>query len=428
MQGSITQKRINLYDLVTTLTNASDLVNISLSGHHKKVAYLSYKIARELGYSKSMLKDILMAGLLHDIGALSSDERLELIEREPPNVNSHAFIGAAMFEEFEPLREIAKIIRYHHIPWNNGKYEDIFSKEKEKPLILSHIVHLADRIAVLIDNRSHILGQVKYILESIEQRRGTVFVPELVDLVLSIGKRESIWLDLTNDYLDKILKDAMAFDILELQIQDVIQLAKIFSKLIDFRSPFTANHTAGVAKCAQALAGLAGFSKLECEMMLVAGYLHDLGKLAVSNDVLNKPGKVDPDEFNVIRSHTYYTYHLLKPIEQFDLINEWASFHHEKLNGKGYPFKLSGENISMGSRVMAVADIFTAVKEDRPYRSGMDDEHVKQVFMNMVDDGSICPYVAGILFNNYEDVDNIRIEAQREASLEYGYFIERKRS
>lgn len=119
---------------------------------------------------------------------------------------------------------------------------------------------------------------------------------------------------------------------------EIIELTKIFANIIDFRNPFTATHSAGVAKTAEKLAELAGFSENECKMMLVAGYLHDLGKLAVSKSILDKPGNLDPGERNVIRSHAFYTYRLLQAIKGFEIINKWASFHHEKLNGKGYSF------------------------------------------------------------------------------------------
>lgn len=210
---------------------------------------------------------------------------------------------------------------------------------------------------------------------------------------------------------------------MDLDTDEVINLTKIFAGIIDFRSPFTANHTAGVAKTAEKLAEIAGFSETECKMMLVAGYLHDLGKLAVRNDVLEKPSKLDVEEFNIIRSHTYYTYRLLQPIKEFETINSWASYHHEKLNGKGYPFHLDDKNLSLGSRIMAVADIFTAITEDRPYRKGMPDEQTFNILNSMVKDRSICPYVVSILMDNFDLIYEIRKEAQHEASIEYNYFM-----
>ena len=418
---NVNRKLVYMYELITCLTNAGDMVNPKLASHHQQVAYLAFKVGEELNLPKSQQKNLMQAGLLHDVGALSLNlkERLEIIEQESPNIQDHAFRGARLIEGFQLLNDAAGIIRYHHVPWNNGE-GNVF-KGQQVPL-LSHVLHLADRVTVSIDPNYEVLGQVKNIVDKILGQKDTIFMPELVDAFTRLSVKENIWLDIVNKSLLNIMPNIMVFDTIDLDIDEIIDLTKIFASIIDFRSPFTANHTAGVAKTAEKLAELAGFSENECKMMLVAGYLHDLGKLAISNDVLEKPTKLDVEELNMIRCHTYYTYRLLQPIKEFELINVWASFHHEKLNGKGYPFRLNGKNIPLGSRIMAVADIFTAITEDRPYRKGMTDEQTVKVLNSMVNDRSICPVVVSILIDNFEMLYEIRKEAQREASIEYNYF------
>ena len=154
-------------------------------------------------------------------------------------------------------------------------------------------------------------------------------------------------------------------------------------------------------------------------MMMIAGYLHDLGKLAVSNEILENPGKLSENEFNIIRSHPYYTYHLLESIPAFKTINKWASHHHEKLDGTGYPFHIAGENLSLGSRVMAVSDVFTAITEDRPYRKSMDDDSAKQVLNDMVDSGALDGNVVEILLNNFQTIKHKCEAGQQEATERY---------
>jgi HD-GYP domain-containing protein (c-di-GMP phosphodiesterase class II) len=361
-----------------------------------------------------------LAGLLHDVGAFSLDERLDLIEREPLTVNSHAFRGAKLIENFAPLSAAAKIIRHHHIPWSNG---DGKSFKGEEVSFLSHILHLADRVAVLIDRDQNIIDQVERIKETIAKQRNAVFVPEFVDAFMDISVNEYIWLDTVYRPLLYILPDIVVFDTLELSTEELMELTKIFANIIDFRNPFTANHSTGVANTAQKLAELAGFSATECKMMFIAGNLHDLGKLAVSRAILDKPGKLDEGEHNVIRSHSFYTYRLLQGIKGFETINNWASFHHEKLNGNGYPFHLRGESISLGSRIVAVADIFTAITEDRPYRKGMSLDDAVAVIKAMVEDNSICSYVAAMLMDNLSMIDESRKEAQQKSKVVYNYIM-----
>jgi HD-GYP domain-containing protein (c-di-GMP phosphodiesterase class II) len=197
----------------------------------------------------------------------------------------------------------------------------------------------------------------------------------------------------------------------------------MFSHVIDFRSHFTATHSAGVAHTAGKLAELSGMSGTECKMMLIAGYLHDLGKLAVNSSILEKPGKLNINEFNIIRGHTFYTYKLLSCIEGFTTINEWASFHHEKLNGKGYPFHLEGEEIPFGSRIMTVADIFNAVIEHRPYRSGLDKGEVISIFKSLVKNGEVCASIVDTLIDNLDIFVNLCRESQQNAAADYESFF-----
>ena len=412
---------INMYDLLICLTDAGDLISHEVANHHQQVAYLAFRIAEQMGLPSDQKKDLILAGLLHDVGAFSLDERITLIDDEPPHAHDHAFRGAKLLEGFPPFYQASIIIRYHHIPWNSG--EGLSFCGSEVP-ILSHILHLADRIAVSINHDQNIIGQIKSIQDKILEYNNTLFYPEAVQAFMDISINEYIWLDIDYKPLSYILPDILTFDTVEMDFENLIKLTKIFAKIIDFRSPFTANHSAGVAKTAEKLASLTGFSDNECKMMLVAGNLHDLGKLSVSREILNKPGSLDSEEFNVIRSHTFYTYRLLQSIKGFETISKWASFHHEKLSGKGYPFHLEGSNLPLGSKIMSVADVFTAITEDRPYRKGMTMEEAVVVLNSMVADNSLCPLVTSILINNLELINEVRKEAQEDSRLEYDYFLE----
>jgi len=410
------QNYVNMFDLLICLTKAVDLISHELENHHQQVAYLALRIAEQLRLPVEQKKDLILAGLLHDVGTISLDERLELIENEPLTAQNHALRGAKLIEGFSPLHHAADIIRFHHVPWNYGE-GNFFQGNRVSQL--SHILHLADRVAVLTGSNQNILGKVKEIRKTILSQKGRNFQPELADAFLEISAQEYIWLDLVYSPLIYILPKAVTFDTLELSLDEVIGLTGIFSNIIDSRSPFTAYHSAGVASTAEKLAELAGFSEVECKMMLVAGNLHDLGKLAVRREVLEKQDRLNAEEFNEIRSHTFHTYRLLELIKGFETINQWASFHHEKLNGKGYPFHLKGANIPLGSRIMAVADIFTAISENRPYRQGMEQQEVVSVLQSMVGDGAICPKVVALLLSNYELIDETRKTAQQKARYSF---------
>lgn len=412
--------RINLYDLLTCISNAQDLVSTNLLNHHQQVAYLAFRLSEHLNLSIEQQYDTFLAALIHDIGVLSTKEKLELIETEPVTANNHAFRGAKLIERFKPLQNAANIIKFHHLPWNNGRGSAYMNEDVP---LASHVIHLADRTCTLIRSDSNIISQLPDILPTIRGQANTVFHPDLVDALFELSKKEYIWLDLISQFSITMLFDSGLFNIHTLEIDDIVDLAMVFSHIIDFRSRFTARHSAGVAKTAERLAKLMGFSPYECKMMLIAGYLHDLGKIAISNDILEKPSKLNLDEFNEMRAHTYYTYRLLEPLVQLKTINTWASFHHEKLDGTGYPFHISGDSLSLGSRIMAVVDVFTAITENRPYRQGMDFDNTKNVLKNMVASNALDAKVVNLLIDNLQEINCIRENSQTEASELYEKFL-----
>lgn len=414
--------KVNLYEFLSCLSNAQDMVMPRLSNHHHMVAYLAYKLAERANLSVNEQKNVISAALIHDIGALSIGERLELIETEPEYINDHAFKGAKLLKNFTLMSDdVAKVVKYHHIPWSNGNGRSY--KGEEVPFA-SHIIHLSDRICGMIHRNNNVLALVNDILSRINQKKSLIFEPGLVDILNEMGHKEYIWLDLVSpDPLDRI-PDVGLFNTIELEENDITNIAYLFSQIIDFRSRFTAYHSAGVARTAERIAKLMGFSPIECNMMLIAGYLHDLGKLAIDNSVLEKPDKLDTEEYQKMRSHSYYTYRLLSNISSFTPIIEWASYHHERLDGKGYPFHIKGDQLSLGSRIMAVADVFTAVTENRPYRKSMEDEHAMKVLNDMVNDGALDPNVVNVVLEHFNLLNDIREEAQQEALNIYKNFLQ----
>ena len=169
----------------------------------------------------------------------------------------------------------------------------------------------------------------------------------------------------------------------------------------------------------EALARLCGMSADECKMMRIAGYSHDLGKLTTPRAILEKPGKLTDEEFDRIKEHPYYTRLILMDVGGFEQIANWAGFHHEKLNGGGYPFHFGAEVLDRGSRIMAVADIFSAITEVRPYRAGMAPEEVRRVLDANVASGGICGEIVGVLNDHYEEIDALREAAARSEGKRY---------
>ncbi len=410
---------VDYYDILRCIGNSVDLISPEVTAHHQQVAYLSYQIGQNMGLDKQACGRLLAAGLLHDIGALSGSERLRLIEEEPFSAGSHAFRSASLLEEAMPLKEQAEIVRYHHLLWENG--EGRMYQGRSVPFE-SHILHLADRVCVKFSRNFNAIEQVPGVFSKIENDIGYRFMPEAVEALKCLKRKDHVWLELMEqDPLDYLPVEHI-FSYRTLNVDEILQVTHMLSYIIDFRSHFTATHSAGVAAVAERLGKLFGFSETESKMLIVAGYLHDLGKLSIPNELLEKPTALSDDEFRIIRGHTFYTYRLLGAVRGFETIQKWAAYHHERLDGNGYPFRLNADKIPLGSRIMSVADVFTSISEDRPYRKGMPSEKIRDVLRSMVDAGALCNIVVNVLLDNLNQFIAICRTSQKSEAEAYEKF------
>ncbi len=410
---------VDMLDMLGALSTALDIINPALNDHHKRTCYIASCLANELNLSTGEISTVFMASIIHDLGAIALSYRFKLLDFEEKSPHGHAELGALLLESFPPFAPFAPLVRYHHVDWNYGEGK-IF---KGKPVpILSHLIHLADRIAVLIRNESHIIKQVPLIEEKIFAKVGSRFRSEYVEAFRNLSKQEAFWLDTVSPNLDRILRDKSQLPDITLDLNGVEQLAHFFSNIVDSRSHFTANHSTGVSASAEKLAYLMGMSITQCQEMRIAGYLHDLGKLAVSDAILEKTEPLNDEEKSVMKTHTYHTYSILKEVKGLEKIAAWAAFHHETLTGDGYPFHIKSGELSMESRILAVADIFTALTENRPYRKGLEQEKVEEIFTKMTDERKIDSIIVAVLFDNFEEVNQIREEAQKKQDEELSRF------
>lgn len=418
MSVNIRDLQVSMIDMVMCLSQATDVISHTVANHQKRVAYISCSLAGEMGYAPTDCNLLLMAGALHDVGALSLRERLSALTFEAtyPAMRSHALAGAALLRTFPLLADVAPLVGHHHTA-----YADL---EADTPAG-ANLLHLADRVDVLLDHRLPLLSQVRGVCERIQAESGRMFDPLAVAAFLRLAARESFWLDLAPNLLDRALLKLDKTIAVDLNLTSLMDFARLFGHIIDFRSHFTATHSSGVAATAEAIAGLVGMSRAEGRLLKVAGYLHDLGKLAIPAEVLEKPGRLTPEEYDLVRSHTFHTYRILETVKGLETLAAWAAYHHERLDGAGYPFHCSDEELGISSRIMAVADVFTAISEDRPYRAGMDSQAAARVLTGMADSGGLDRRLVRLLLDNLDSVDAVRCQAQAEATAFYRDFWQR---
>ena len=415
---------ISTLELVECLSTAMDLISPALANHQRRVAFIALRLAEQMELPEEERKEALIAGLLHDSGALSMPDRaitlnFELRSSDSFSPQQHAVAGYHLIRKFRPFAHVSQVIRYHHLPWEDG--DGAYSDGEEVPLG-AHLIHLADRIDVLVNDKTNILLQRENVLEVVKRNKGGMFHPQLIEAFEELARKEAFWLDIVSVSLGAGVVSDSGFAHEKLDSDDLLDMTELFGHIIDFRSQFTATHSSGVSTCAASLARLAGFSEADCMMMKIAGNLHDLGKLAVPVDILEKPGALTAAEFNVVKAHTYYTYRVLRNFRDMESIREWAAYHHERLDGNGYPFHLRGDQLSLGARVMAVADVFTAITEDRPYRAGMPAERASRVLVDMAANKALDSDVVQLLLDNFTEVNQLRVLAQTACRDDYQQF------
>lgn len=160
----------------------------------------------------------------------------------------------------------------------------------------------------------------------------------------------------------------------EKQKRQFSSFVRAFSTALDARDPSTQEHSLNVANLAQGIGYHLGMDFAQLDRLRVAGLLHDVGKIGTPEAILKKPGKLDPQEFAIMKEHAAYSLQILSQIEFADEYKDLAmiaSLHHEKLDGTGYPYGLKAPELNMETRILAVADIYHAMTQDRVYRSGM---------------------------------------------------------
>jgi HD-GYP domain-containing protein (c-di-GMP phosphodiesterase class II) len=377
----------SMFEMILCLSQAVDLVSPLVADHHKRVTYIASCLAKELGLPEHEIRDIVVAAALHDVGGLSLKERTDVLWFEIENPYQHAEQGYLLLKTFPPFAgNVATLVRFHHVYWRHGAGKHW----RDEPVPLgSHLLHLADRVSVLVSTHESILSQVEGICRRITGQAGEMFVPELVAAFNNLARREYFWLDAVSPTIDRHITGVVKWEEMTMGMENLFGLTKLFCRIIDFRSTFTSTHTCGVAACAEALARMSGFSEVESQLMKVAGFIHDLGKLAVPVEILEKQAGLSKEEFDIIRTHAYHTDQILVPIKVFDTIRSWGALHHERLDGAGYPYHLRADDLSAGSRIMAVADVFVALAEDRPYREGMSQDNVLEVMQKMAESGAL---------------------------------------
>lgn len=427
---------VQLSQVVAALSKALDLTHGQPQGHAMRTCIIGMRLAQQLGLAASERSALFYALLLKDLGCSSNAAKISHLFGSDDRATKRAFrtvdsnsiwetigylarnvtpdgsifkraaqiarIALAGAKEAKSLVEVrcergATIARMLQLPaltaeairaldehWD-GQGHPLGLKGDQIP-ILSRIMCLAQTLEVFVARDG-----VDAALDMACKRSGRWFDPQLVLAACMLRHDDDLWASLASGVSTQRLAQLEPQD--HAMVADDAMLDRLswaFAQVVDAKSPWTQKHSEGVAQIAVGIGQAMGFSLEDLSLLKRAGLLHDIGKLGVSNTILDKPGKLTGEERAAMQQHPAFSQSILSHVPCFADVAELAGSHHERLDHKGYYRNLGADELSPMARVMVVADMFEALTAERPYRANLSREEVLAILEKDAGTG-ICP-------------------------------------
>lgn len=403
-------------ELISALSHALDITEGQPQGHCVRCCWIGMHLGQAIGLDDSQRWELYYTLLLKDLGCSSNAARIcqlyltddlgfkrdfkrvgDSLPQVVRFVLQHTGLKAGLAERFRSVlnvlregpelaqeliqtrcqrgAEIARLLRFsegvaagiYHLDehWNGRGMPDSLGGEH---------IPLYSRIALLaqvIDVFHRADGQGAALAEA-HKRSGQWFDPALVAALDTLAPQSDFWAMLSSDDISTaLLALEPAGCVVPLDDDYLDDIATAFGQVVDSKSPYTSGHSARVALYTDLIAEAMGIDAPRRRWLKRGALLHDVGKLGVSNSVLDKAGALDAAEWIAVREHAQLTEDILSKINAFSELAKVAGAHHERLDGKGYPRGLIADEIALETRIITTADIFDAITAERPYRGAI---------------------------------------------------------
>lgn len=407
---------LKLSELISALSHALDITEGQPAGHCVRCCWIGMHVGRVVGLDDDALWELYYTLLLKDLGCSSNAARIcelyltddlafkrdfKTVGDSLPQVLNfvlqHTGLKAGLAERFraalaiirdgsEIARELiatrcqrgAEIARRLRFPEAvaAGIYslDEHFNGQGRPAGLAGEAIPLFARIALLaqVVDVFHTTGGPGAALDEIRARAGRWFDPKLVQAFEGVAEDDAFWATLASSEVGAaVLALEPASHVVELDDDYLDDIAAAFGQVVDSKSPYTAGHSVRVALYTDMIAETLGLTPERRRWLKRGALLHDVGKLGVSNSVLDKPGKLDDDEWVAVKAHAMYTETILSRITAFAELARVSAAHHERLDGGGYPRGISAADICLETRIITTADIFDAITAERPYRGAV---------------------------------------------------------
>lgn len=378
-------------------------VDERLVDHGIRVAYIMLKMLEAEGNSdQKSIRDLCFLTMVHDVGAYKTEEINNMVQFETGNVWNHSIYGYLFLKHLSPFSQLASVILFHHTDYD--KLIEIPGLQRDT-LMWAQMVNLADRIDVCIQT-----GEGGNISDLLETYRDKKFSSGVIDLFGSAGKRdhilEKLGCNVNQQQISKEVFEALGNP--SFSREEIETYLKMIVYAIDFRSPYTVIHTITTTSISQELARLMELKEMEMTQIYYGALLHDLGKIGIPVEILEYPGKLSPQAMKIMKTHVDITEEIMNgEIEQ--VIANIALRHHEKLDGSGYPRGLGGAVLTPSERIVAIADIVSALNGRRSYKDAFGKEKIVGILTEMKEDGLLCEKTVDVMIRHFDEImENVR--------------------
>ena len=407
---------IKLSELMAALSHALDITEGQPEGHCVRCCWIGMHIGRQMQLPEDELWDLYYTLLLKDLGCSSNAARIcELylsddlqFKRDFKTVGDslpqvlqfvlkHTGLKAGLSERFRAVltimrdgseianeliatrcqrgAEIARLLRFSE-EVANGIYslDEHFNGQGKPEGLEGEEIPMFSRIALMaqVIDVFHTADGSQAALNEVRMRSGRWFDPKLVAAFEVVAKEPTFWTILASPIIGISVENLEPSQhTVSLDDDYFDDIATAFGQIVDSKSPYTSGHSARVALYTDMIAESLGLSMERRRWLKRGALLHDVGKLGVSNCVLDKAGKLDIAEWDEVKLHATYTETILSRISAFAELAQVAAAHHERLDGGGYPRGLKADEISLETRIITTADIFDAITAERPYRGAI---------------------------------------------------------
>lgn len=394
------------------LNNTLNLVDPRLQNHGGRVAELVFRALGKMGgFTREQQRDLCLLAWIHDIGAYKTDEIDRLVHFETVRIWEHAIYGYLFVKNLPPLANLAPIIFFHHAICDEMRHVHESYRQ------LAQIFHVADRIDIMGESRGGLEREIYH--RYFDRQRGAKYDGRVIDLFdAALFDRDQpspsfIYSEGGNEGFCTGLFERAAF-----HEDELLHYLNMLVHCIDFRSPQTVTHTVGVAAIARALAAHFDFDDETLRRITFGSLLHDLGKQGIPPEILEADRRLEPGEMDIMRTHVRLSEEILTGYVDPAIVRI-AVRHHEKLNGQGYHHGLSADDLTLPERLVAVADIASALLGVRSYKGAFSKDKVLGIMHSMKSEGHLDPDIVDLASDNMDSIIEIMTETSGDTFAMY---------